>query len=247
MTLVGAPDWQQQIAATSTLLGSTTRNSAAAFSVRIDTALLPQHVGIVVSIIFKAGNACQTVDWQIFDATLGIGLALDTAQVQNQAGMQVVAFPGQYVIQNPANTVNVNFAPDGTGVLVADVYVYAVSQLPLSIPQPRQPDTNFATTFAPLTVPAASTGNVVPQATPGFCWEVLALNANHVTAAAAVARVSWANQFSTNPLFETFDTAVANFVWNVVPTVFRNVVGLSFINGTSQPIRVMATVRQVPQ
>lgn len=248
MTLVGAPDWQQQIAATSTLLASTSRNSNAVFNLPIQAALLPQHLGIVVAVVFKAGNASTSVDWQLIDATLGIGLLLDTVQLNTQTNVQVMTFPGAYAVANPSNTLNVQFTPSGPGNLVADVYVYGVTHLPLSIPQPRQADTGLIVNSGPITVPAASTGNVLGQATGGFVHEIIALSGNHATAAAAVTRVQWIDQFGTNPHFETFDTATANQVWNVVPGIpFRNSIGLSFVNGSSQPWRVFVTYRDVPQ
>lgn len=246
MTLVGAPDWQQQIAATSTVLGSKSVNSAAVQTIRIDQTLLPQHVAIAVAIIWKPGNACKTVDWQLIDSTLGVGLLLDSAQSNQQPNMQVQPFPGQYVIVNPANQLIVQFAPDGTGVLVADLYVYAMGTLPMVIPQQRLANGSTLLTSGIVNMPAATNGNVLGQSVPGFYNKVRLLSANHVTAAAAVARVSWSDQFTTVPQLETLDLAVANFVWNNV-VEWDNVLGVNYNNGSSQTHRVMLSYQQLPQ
>lgn len=246
MTLPGALDWQNQYAETAFLLGSTSRNSNAAFTVDITATLAPQHMGIVVALVPKAGNACASVDWQVFDSTLGIGLLLDTAQSMTQPTMQALAFPGQYVVLNPANTIIVQFLPNGVGNLVADVYVYGVTTMPITLPQTHLPDRSVLLNSGIINVPAGTTGNVLSQAQPGFINRVKMMSANHVAAAAAVARVSWVDQFSANPHIETLDTAVANFVWNNLVD-FDNTVGLSYVNGSSVAHRCMVAFEQVPQ
>ena len=246
MTLPGALDWQEQIAETAFLLGSTVRNSGAVFSIDITATLSPQHMAIAVAIVFHTTNACATVDWQLMDTTLGTALLLDTAQAENQPNMQVMPFPGAYALQNPGNTITVQFLPDGSGTLVADVYVYGLTSVPLMIPQTRLADRSVLMNQGPITVPAGTTGNVLTQATPGFIRRVKMLSVNHITAAAAAARIAWVDQFSANPHLETIDPAVANFTWvNVVD--FDNVIGLSVVNGTSQPVRCSAAFELIPQ
>lgn len=246
MTLPGALDWQGQIADTAALLGSTTRNSAAVFTIDITATLSPQHMGIVVAIIPKGGNACPSVDWQVIDNTLGVGLLLDTAQSMTQSAMQVVAFPGQYVALNPANQILVQFAPNGFGALVADVYVYGVTNLPLIIPTPKLDSHSVLMNTGPVNIPAGTSGNVLTQSQPGMLNRVKGLSINHIVAAAAAARISWSDQFSANPHYEIIDPAVANFVWILV-VEFDNVIGLNVNNGTSQPVRCMVAFEQVPQ
>lgn len=246
MTLVGNPDWQQQIAATSTLLASTSRNSAAVFTLRIDQALLPQHMAIAVAIVFKGGNTSAAVDWQLIDNTLGTALLLDTAQASTQPNMQVMPFPGAYVLVNPASQLVIQFSPDGVGTLIADVYVYASTYVPLVIPQARLADHSVLLSSGIINMPASSNGNVLSQALPGMMNRVRHLCANHVTAATGVTRVSWSDQFSTVPHLETFDLGTANFVWdNIVQ--WDNVVGVNFNNGTTQAVRTMVSYEQVPQ
>lgn len=246
MTMPDIADWQLPVAPTTNLLASTSRNSNAVFTLDITSTLLPQSTAIAVAIIFKAGNAATSVDWQVIDNTLGLGLVLDTAQLATQPGMQVQPFPGAYTQLNPGNDLVVQFEPNGFGNLVADVYVYGVTSFPLIIPQTRLWNRSVLLDSGAVVIPAGTTGNVLTQATPGFVNRVKLLCANHVTAAAAAARVQWVDQFSAVPHLETIDPAVANFVWNNVVD-FDNVIGLSFVNGTSQPYRAMVAYEQVPQ
>lgn len=246
MTLAGAPDWQSQIAATSTLLAKASRNSNAVFVLDITAGLLPQHMGIIVSIVYKAGNAAPSVDWQVQDTTLGIALLLDSAQSSTYPTMQVLPFPGQYVIQNPGDSIGVQFSPNGAGAFVGDVYVYGVTVPPITIPQPITPEHGVLLSSGIINMPAASNGNILSQSQPGFVNRVKHLCANHVAAAAAVSRVSWSDQFSAVPHLETLDLAVANFVWNNIVD-FDNVVGINYNNGSSQAHRCMVSYYAVPQ
>lgn len=246
MTLPGALDWQEQIAETAFLLASQSVNTGAVVNLDITATLLPQHMAIAIAIVWHPANACRTVDWQLFDRTLGTALLLDSAQSEQQPNMQVMPFPGAYASENPANTLQVQFVPDGSGNLVADLYVYGLTSMPLMIPQTRLADRSVLLDSGPVNIPAGTTGNVLAQATPGFVNRVKLLAANHTLAAAAVARVSWIDQFGLVPHFETLDTAVANFVWNNIVD-FDNVVGLSYVNGSTQPHRVMVAYEQIPQ
>lgn len=245
MTTPDISDWVSPVAPSVNLI---TVQSVAALSgqIPITAGLLPQSTGVAIAVVFKAGNASSGVNWQIQDNTLSRALTLNTVYNAGNPGLQSRPFPGAYVQQNPANDLELNYGTINAGVIVADIYVYGLSQFPVEIPQVGLNGWSGLQAIAPINVLAGATTTVLPAPFSGQVNRILTLCANHTIAAAAVARVSWINGIGGNSFLTTLDTAVANFVWNNTGP-FDTVLDLQYQNGTSQPHQIIVGYQVGPQ
>jgi hypothetical protein len=239
-------DWQLPVAPTINLIGFTTRNNAAAFSIPIAATLLSQSTAVAVAIVFKPGTAVIQVGWFLQDVTLNAAITLNTVYNSSNPGLQVRPFPGFYIIENPGHDLEVEFTPIGGANLVADVYVYGVASLPILVPQIGLNGATEALAQAVVNVAAATTTTIVADPPAGMLNRYLLLGVNHITAAAAAARVSWLNGIGGNPFLTTIDPAVANFVWNNIVQL-DSTHGIQLANGTSQPVQALVTFQTLPQ
>lgn len=236
MSMPDISDFQLPNAPTANLLGFTHRNSTQPFAIEIDTALLKQSTAIAVLIVFNGGTSVTQVAWTIQDVTLSAGISLEATFTSFNPGMQVRPFPGDYVYENAGHNVSVEFSPLGGGTLIADVYVYGLATPPVFVPQVGLNGFTDIQNIAPVTVAAATTTTVVAAPPTGMFNRIVTVWANHVTAAAAVARCGFQGGIGsgTGLLLEFFDLAVANFQIDR-QVVWDTTVALSYVNGSSQP------------
>ena len=236
MSLPDIADFQAPVAPTANLLGFTHRTNAAPFAIEIDAVLLKQSTAIAVLIVFFGTTACTQVAWFLQDITINAAIGLNAVFTSFNPGMQVRPFPGDYVYENVGHNLSVEFSPIGGGNLVADVYVYGLSNPPVVLSQTGLNGFTDIQNVSAVTVPAATTSTILAAPPSGMMNRIVSVWANHVTAAAAVARVGFVGGigFAGAFLLEVFDTAVANFQLDR-QVQWDTTVALQYNNGSSQP------------
>lgn len=236
MTLPDIADFQAPVAPTANLLGFVHRNSTQPFAIEIDSTLLKQSTAVAVLIVFLGGTSVTQVAWFLQDVTANAAIGLNAVFTSFNPGMQVRPFPGDYVYENTGHNLSVEFAPIGGGTLIADVYVYGLSNPPVVLAQTGFNGLTDIQNIAPVTVAAATTTTVLAAPPSGMFNRIISVWVNHVTAAAAVARCGFQGGigFGTGFLLEFFDTATAAFQIDR-QVVWDTTIALSYNNGSSQP------------
>ena len=238
MTLIPAPDWQQQNQPTFTLLGTIAFNGGAQQTLDITAALQPGITGVYLYWVQGAGTNDSFIN-------VAVGTAAgDTSIVDFStlfSGQQIQApLPGQLAVVTGGSVV-VSAKPRDTAItpVKGTVFIFGVTQLPVATVQSRFHDIGVMDGTTAVTVNAGATTTVLPAATTGTYNRVKMLGYNHVAAGAGVARMTWINGNTLNAFAQCIDAGAANTdrQWSV-DFAARGAIALS--NGLS--VAVLAVV-----
>jgi len=136
LTLIGAPDFQQQFAQTYTPIGRVDINGAGHQTLDIAPNLMPYHQAIQLYWVASLVSAGSPVAVSV---TLGLS-SLPVVQQTNIAdgANMVAALPGSLVTtQGTSCVVDVSPSPLGVSPVTGSVFIFGITAPPLAIPAKR--------------------------------------------------------------------------------------------------------------